>query len=294
MGDRSSIEWTDATWNCVTGCTKVSQGCKHCYAKRIWPRVYGDRPFEDVRVHPERLDQPRRWQRPRHVFVNSMSDLFHEDVPFEFLDRVFEVMLETPRHTYQVLTKRPERALGYIRWSRWTTEVQRLLGHVWIGVSVENQSTADERIPALLELPAAIRFLSIEPMLGPVDLRCQGCGTSTDVHAFECSSEARTPLAGIDWVICGGESGPQARPMSPAWARTLRDQCVAARVPYFFKQWGEWAAVGQVPLDRNLQDVRAPRTLVAGSYVAKYGKRVTGRQLDGRLWDELPARQEAV
>lgn len=294
MGDRSAIEWTDASWNPVSGCTKVSQGCKHCYAKRLWPRVYDDRPFEDVRVHIERLDQPRRWKRPRRVFVNSMSDLFHVDVPFWFLDRVFEVMAETPRHTYQVLTKRPERALGYIQWSRWTTAGRGPLENVWIGVSIEDQTTADERVPALLQLPATIRFLSVEPMLGPVDLCCHGCGTSTDVHSLECSSRQRTPLAGIDWVICGGESGPRARPMSPTWARALRDQCVSARVPFFFKQWGEWAAVGQVPLDRNLQDVHALRALVAGSYVAKYGKRVAGRQLDGRVWDEIPARQEVV
>lgn len=295
MGDRSSIEWTDASWNPVTGCTKVSQGCKNCYAKALWPRVYGaDRPFEDVQVHPNRLDQPRRWQRPRRIFVNSMSDLFHVDVPFEFLDRVFDVMASTPRHTYQILTKRPQRALEYIQWAYVTRPEAGVLGNLWMGTSVEDQTTADERIPALLATPAAVRFLSIEPMLGPINLDPRWLRASPS-EAFSAGKVTlnmpawtRFGAYALDWVICGGESGRQARPMSPAWARSLRDQCVAARIPFFFKQWGEWAPAGQVPVDRDIQDVRVPHAYVAGGRVARYGKRVTGRLLDGRSWDELP------
>lgn len=176
MGGATKIQWTDETWNPVTGCTKVSQGCKHCYAERVFPRAYAKtgRCFTDVRTHPERLDQPLRWKKPRRVFVNSMSDLFHEDVPDEFIDKVWEIMANAPDHTFQILTKRPARMLAWTggvdagKWPMWLLPWP--LPNVWLGVSVEDQATADERIPPLLRTAAAVRFISLEPCLGPVDL----------------------------------------------------------------------------------------------------------------------------
>ena len=231
MSGQSKIEWTDATWNPVTGCTKVSPGCKHCYAERITKRWGGD--FSKVTLHPDRLDAPLHWRKPRMVFVNSMSDLFHEDVPDYFIDDVFDVCAVAANHTFQILTKRPERMMRYCQ-----DDDRSILHNVWLGVSVEDQQRADERIPHLLQTPAAVRFLSVEPMLGPVALSAW--------------------LGSIDWVICGGESGPGARPMDQGWARILRDQCVHAGVPFFFKQWGG------------------------------VKKKRTGRVLDGRTWDEMP------
>ena len=244
----TSIEWTEETWNPVTGCTKVSPGCQHCYAERFSERFRGvpGHPYEtgfDVTLRPERLAKPLGWKKPRRVFVNSMSDLFHEDVPDEFIDRVFVVMSMTGRHTFQVLTKRAERMRDYCSSpatvGRIVTDsvevldgidVKWTLSHhedgfrgirwpnVWLGVSVEDQKRADERIPLLLETPAAVRFVSAEPLLGPVDF-----GEALDQ---------------IDWVIVGGESGPGARPMNPDWVRSIRDQCQFVEVPFFFKQWG--------------------------------------------------------
>ena len=238
MPDKSAIEWTDATWNPVTGCTKVSPGCAHCYAEAITLRFKRGGPYlpgkATIKLHPERLDDPGKWRSPRLVFVNSMSDLFHEEVPFEFVAEVFAKMREHDKHTYQVLTKRPARMLEYVRW----IDSEKWPDHVWAGVSVENQYWADRRIPILAQIPATIRFLSVEPLLKPVDLRPY--------------------LEQIQWVIVGGESGPKARPMRPEWARQVRDDCVAGRVPFFFKQWGG-------------------RTSKAG-----------GRTLDDARWDQLP------
>ena len=217
MSDKTGIEWTDATWNPVTGCTKVSPGCAHCYAEAITLRFKRGGPFlpgkTTVRLHPERLVQPAQWQTSRMIFVNSMSDLFHEQVPFAFVDEVFKVMEACSWHTYQVLTKRPERMLEYAQSSfgreGWPS-------HVWAGVSVENQYWADRRVPLLSQVPAAVRFLSCEPLLKPLKLDLQG----------------------VHWVIVGGESGHRARPMDAFWVRDIRDQCLAAKVPFFFKQWG--------------------------------------------------------
>ncbi|MGH8902904.1 MAG: DUF5131 family protein [Egibacteraceae bacterium] len=236
MADRSAIEWTQATWNPVTGCTKVSLGCDHCYAETFAERFRGvpGHPYEqgfDLRFWPVRLDLPRRWRTPRMVFVNSMSDLFHERVPASYVDLVLDTIRATPRHTYQVLTKRP---------GRMATVMRRLqpapLSNLWLGTSIEDDRYA-WRADKLREAPAVVRFLSLEPLLGSLP--------SLD-------------LAGIDWVIVGGESGPRHRPMDPAWARELRDRCIDAQVAFFFKQWGG-------------------RTAKAG-----------GRTLDGRTWDELP------
>ena len=213
MAARSDIEWTEATWNPVTGCTKVSPGCAHCYAETFAERFRGvpGHPYEqgfDLKLWPERLDLPMRWRRPRLVFVNSMSDLFHPDVPDSFIHAVFGSMRRASQHTYQVLTKRPERAALMSRKLPW-------LPNVWLGTSVENQRFT-VRIEELRETGAAVKFLSCEPLLGPLKLK----------------------LDGIDWVIVGGESGPRARPMKLDWARSVRDQCRGARVAFFFKQWG--------------------------------------------------------
>ncbi|MHB0927750.1 MAG: DUF5131 family protein [Candidatus Nanopelagicales bacterium] len=290
------IEWTDETWNPVTGCSKVSQGCKHCYALREWPRLaanpataYFGREFTDVACHPERLDAPLRWAKPRKIFVNSMSDLFHESVPDDFIDRVFAVMALCPQHTFQVLTKRPERMLrymtqddGYGRWgfidgrAREIYAAQHgrrfpagkiLLGplpNVWLIVSVEDQPTADERIPILLKTPAAVRGISAEPLLGPVDVEpwlyrsAPNCDkgflqmeNGEDGYCARCYGHVSDPIHTnpervIDWVIVGGESGPKARPMHPDWVRSLRDQCAQAGVPLLFKQWGEWRPIDQM------------------------------------------------
>jgi len=209
----STIEWTEATWNPVTGCTKVSPGCAHCYAETFAERFRGvpGHPYEvgfDLTLRPERLSQPLDWKNPKLVFVNSMSDIFHEDVPFTFIRQVFDVMRQAHQHTFQVLTKRSHRLAdlaGQLPWPQ----------NVWMGVSVENQRWTT-RIDDLRSVPAAVRFLSCEPLLGPLALE----------------------LTGIDWVIAGGESGHRARPMRADWARQIRDQCREHGVAFFFKQWG--------------------------------------------------------
>jgi protein gp37 len=296
----TTIEWTDRTWNPITGCTKISPGCDGCYAETIAHRFAGSKAFPngfDVTQHAARLSQPLRWRKPARVFVNSMSDLFHADVPDEFIARVFAVMALTPQHTYQILTKRHARMRSLIggpckcghqpgehlrsamAWAVSKANPDRIPGvpdnaeqlvygrgiwplpNVWLGVSVENQRWADIRIPALLETPAAVRFLSCEPLLGPIDLTpwlrpAPGCGhvsaedgTCTHPDAFtpECHRWADCPVRkrhedwhGLDWVIVGGESGPKARAMHPDWARYIRTDCETAGVPFFFKQWGEW------------------------------------------------------
>lgn len=236
MSDGSAIEWTDATWNPVRGCTKVSPGCKHCYAETFAERFRGvpDHPFEqgfDLRLVPAALELPLKWRASRRIFVNSMSDLFHEDVPDEYIVRVFDVMRRASQHKFQVLTKRAERM------AQLAASLQ-IPDHVWMGVSVENAKYTT-RIDHLRKVKAKIRFLSVEPLLGPL---------------------STLNLRGIHWVIVGGESGPRARPMEAEWVRTIRDRCLAAEVPFFFKQWG---------------GVR---------------KHTTGRVLDGRTWDEMPDR----
>ena len=222
---QSSIEWTDVTWNPATGCTKVSPGCAHCYAEAVAPRTFRGRPFTDVKFHPERLEQPLHWRKPRRVFVNSMSDLFHEDLPVSVIYDIFEVMRRCPQHVFQVLTKRPERMRSLLNGC--ITGIEAPLPNVWLGVSVENQAMADERIPVLLDTPAALRFLSVEPLLGPVDI-------SPWLHGYGGLPRAST----IDWVIVGGESGPKARPCDLLWIQNVLRGCRAASVPVFVKQLG--------------------------------------------------------
>lgn len=229
MATVTTIEWTEQTWNPVTGCTKVSQGCKHCYAERIADRFWKDRPFTEVRCHPDRLEYPARVRAPTKFFVNSMSDLFHPDVPVEFIRQVFDVMARCERHTFQVLTKRSERLLELQAELPWRP-------NIWMGVSVED-GRVTERIAHLQGTAARVRFLSLEPLIGPLE---------------------GLDLGGIHWVIVGGESGPGARTMEGSWVRSIRRQCRAARVPFFFKQWGG------------------------------VSKKKTGRTLDGRTYDEYP------
>ncbi len=218
MSDKSAIEWTDATWNPVTGCTKITRGCDHCYAERFSERFRGvpGHPFEkgfDLTPRPERLSQPLTWKRPRMIFVNSMSDLFHKRVPTAFIDQVFDVMEAADRHIFQILTKRSTLMKRYVQRRYQSCPAPR---HIWCGVSVEDH-TATARVRHLQQAPISTRFLSIEPLLGPIgDL----------------------DLRGIAWVIVGGESGPKARPMQPEWVIDVRDRCEQEGVPFFFKQWG--------------------------------------------------------
>ena len=218
MADNSAIEWTDATWNPVTGCTKITAGCDNCYAARFaerWRGVPGH-PFEsgfDLTLRPERIAQPLAWKRPRMIFVNSMSDLFHKDVPRTFIDLVFETMETASWHVFQVLTKRSPLMRDYLK--RRYRDVAPP-ANIWLGVSVED-GRSNARIAHLRDAPAAVRFLSVEPLIGSV---------------------GAIDLDGIHWVIAGGESGPGARPMAIEWARELRDQCAAQEVAFFFKQWG--------------------------------------------------------
>ena len=214
MTTKTRIEWTEMTWNPVTGCTKLSQGCKHCYAERMATRLQamGNPRYPDgfeLRLHEDLIDAPRRWKKPSRVFVNSMSDLFHEDIPESFIQRVFATMASCPQHTFQILTKRSQRLAHLASALRWSP-------NVWMGVSVENAAVT-HRIDDLRTVPAAVRFLSCEPLIGPLE---------------------NLDLSRMDWLIVGGESGPGARPMQAEWVRDLRDQCRRSGSAFFFKQWG--------------------------------------------------------
>jgi protein gp37 len=234
MAVTSPIEWTEATWNPVTGCDKVSPGCAHCYAERMAKRLRAmgqgnyARGFE-ITLQPQMLELPLRWKRSKRIFVNSMSDMFHVDVPLSFIQAAFDVMGRADWHEYQILTKRSERLIELDSVLRWAP-------HIWMGVSVENARFV-HRIEHLRSTRACVKFLSLEPLLGPLP---------------------RLDLRGIDWAIVGGESGPRARPMQSAWVLDIRDQCRAAGVAFFFKQWG-------------------------GVFKSR-----TGRELEGRIWDEMP------
>jgi len=235
MPGRSHIEWTECTWNPVTGCTKTSLGCQNCYAARMARRLkaMGHARYSNgfaVTLHEDVVELPLRWKKPQTVFVNSMSDLFHPQVPLDFIRRVFEVMAAAQQHRFQILTKRAARLAAVASKLEWPP-------NVWMGVTVEAAAYVS-RVEQLLEVPAAVRFLSLEPLLDAVE---------------------DLPLAGIDWVIVGGESGPGARLMQPGWVRRIRDECLAAEVAFFFKQWG---------------GVRRTEA---------------GRHLDGRLWSQMPA-----
>ena len=358
MADGTKIEWTDATWNPIrarnreTGgvghyCVHVSEGCRNCYAERMQPRFRNpvryaaqDRGKVELFLDENALAQPLRWREPRMVFVCSVTDLFLEDHSDEWIDSVFAVMALCPQHTFQVLTKRPERMREYVEgaedrirseifddippydaapkwWERTAKNEYRLrlnwpLPNVWLGVSVEDQGTANERIPPLLESPALVRFVSAEPLLGPIDLSGHlpwGCSAPT----CPCKTKAECKELGLDWVICGGESGPGARPMHPDWARSLKRQCRASGVPFFFKQWGEWAdyrQIGAAGWERETyrDDGRAlirgslflrgkpmfggkawpTKPMDKGVLLVRAGKKCAGRHLDGRVWNGMP------
>lgn len=329
MGTTTGISWTDATWNPVTGCTRVSPGCDHCYIERTPPFRIEGRKFEGrgigsstgVQLHQERLTQPLKWRKPRRVFVCSLADLFHADVPDDYIAQVFAVMAanyewDRPTHVFQVLTKRPARMRALLSSSgfrsmvaehaaRMTDEAHAdrvhdnvmyhhwPLPNVWLGVTAENQEWADKRVPLLLKTPAAVRFVSVEPMLGPVTFSdyvdrwsedypgtcdwgyCKepAVAVRRDFSDENADYVAMLPVCeqhrGIDWVICGGGSGPGARPMQPQWVRDLRNRCSASGITFHFKQWGDW-----VP--------------DAAGVMTQVGKRKAGRELDGRTWDEYP------
>lgn len=383
MAQKTDIEWTDNTWNPVRGCSRVSEGCRNCYAEIMaarfsGPGQWGEGLAEIVRKPDGAIDHrwtgklvaapehvllaPLKWKKPRLVFVNSTSDLFHENVPDDLIDRVFAVMALTPHITYQVLTKRPERMLKYMQrrnpnghhpfmdqaalmamTGAWNTPALDLrveaLPNVWLGVSIEDQATADTRIPYLLETPAAIRFVSAEPLLGGIDLESAWHGeTALNLECWgDCcwcergkpplhncrrgrqdNAEIQKGRSGLDWVICGGESGPGARPMHPEWARQLRDQCADAGVQFFFKQWGEWlpwqpehapfwwsqngrTEDGHVLFPADIDN--DPNWDDGLGYVAdgmehfafqRVGKGKSGRLLDGVLHDGFPSVRKAA
>lgn len=355
MGDKSKISWTDATWSPVTGCDYVSAGCANCYAARMTARLaaipatsgkYGGLVDEKgrwngtVKTHAEVLKDPLKWTRPRRVFVCSMSDLFHPDVSIDFIEAVFAVMAHCQQHTFQVLTKRPKRMLEFLthgmcegfvaaaayqdlgmpfrrtnqelpEWPGWP------LPNVWIGVSAENQDMADERVPLLLQCPAAVRWVSAEPLLGPINFEALNDGSWHDKEGADAYDALtgkaywRSGEVGVnggprlDWVVAGGESGPDARPMHPRWAADIRDQCDAAGVAFHFKQWGEWLPIDMPWKKDSPADLAANERWInlAGGHgfhgeevwrMRRVGKKSAGRVLDGRTHDDEPARKEAA
>lgn len=346
MADNTKIEWTDSTWQIITGCSVVSAGCKHCYAMKLAGTRLRNHPSRagltidtaagpvwngQVRFNEQWLDQPLRWRRPRRIFVCAHGDLFHESVPFAWIAMVFGVMNAARHHTFQVLTKRPARAIEFFDWlatqtqhhAQWVSEVaeaERLCGeipgsrgaknhppqcvavhahidaalkklpigmyvnwplpNVWIGVSVENQDAADERIPMLLKMPAAVRWISAEPLLGPVDIFPYLA--ANDLHRIDGGPR-------IDWVVTGGESGLGARPLHPSIPRSLRDQCAEAGIAFTHKQNGAWLHESQVTKDTPI--VISDKTVTdwpdgTASYLV--GKKAAGRLLDGVLHDAFP------
>jgi protein gp37 len=377
----SKIEWTNKTWNPIVGCSKVSAGCKNCYAIRMAWRLqhigHSAQKYAGtvektacgqlnwtgkINLSEKDLLKPLTWKKPRIIFVNSESDLFHESLPFEVIDKVFAVMGRCQHHTFQVLTKRPDRMLEYYK----SDPYQRILNasylinlpkshsigagidnpsvpgnlgwkHVWLGVSVENQQAANERIPLLLQVPAAVRFLSCEPLLAPINLgnwletcpkskrvdgnghswlfdgddpyvKCYYCGEIRDALNGRTIGVSHTMPSDIHWVIVGGESGKDARPMHPLWVRQLRDQCQKVSISYFFKQWGEWVECGQEPGFIAGNEVRDVRNILPDGteYKTGYiragdlacmklvGKKKSGRQLDGREWNEVPGQKQVI
>lgn len=367
MADKSTIEWTDATWNPIRGCSRVSEGCRNCYAERVAIRFSGPGQAYDglakiTNGHPQwtgkiafvenHLADPLKWKEPRRIFVNSMSDLFHEGVSDQQITDIFGIMALAHWHTFQILTKRPERMLAYLshgdhgiieqykkiqrgggiapkwfwkaldRGGREEKMWQWPLPNVWLGVSVENQKAADERIPLLLSTPAAVRWISAEPLLGPIDLERIAVKLSNPrpdlgdpTHASALFDHAGD-TAKLDWVVAGGESGPGARPMHPEWARSLRDQCKAAGVPFFFKQWGEYADLTNEEAGSALHNKSTADEIFTaegnhlgagyrngkesagmlepgwkergGAWMGRVGKKAAGRLLDGVEHNEYP------
>lgn len=340
MADKTSIEWTDATWNPITGCSVVSPGCTNCYAMRLAGTRLRNQPSRagltidskagpvwsgEVRFNERAVLQPLSWKQPRMIFVCAHGDLFHESVPDAWIDQVFAVMALAPQHTFQVLTKRSDRMRSYLADLRVVRRIYELvsdkvieeryrvvliapgmedpglaknfprihletwpLPNVWLGVSVEDQRRADKRIPDLLATPAAIRWISVEPLLGPIDFyRTSATMPSTD-HPWKNGPI----LQGIHWIVAGGESGPSARPMHPAWARALRDQCAAADVPFLLKQWGEFRPCTKRELGHACGATKVETAGADPAFLLKVGKKRAGRELDGVIHDAFPALRE--
>ncbi|MCZ0926504.1 phage Gp37/Gp68 family protein [Halomonas janggokensis] len=342
MSNKTGIEWTDATWNPIRGCSRVSDGCRNCYAESVANRFSGDgQPYEgliakggqwngQIMLVDHKIDEPCRMTRPRMIFVNSMSDLFHPNISFEVVAGIFGIMAAASWHTFQVLTKRPERMREFFQWIddhplRSMFDCQKLqeqhpgsdwrpffladmaskilpsggeglkvelkpewpLQNVWLGISVEDQATANERIPLLLQVPAEVRWLSCEPLLGPI-------GIDTLLGKMPEDDDGAPYPGNIGWVVVGGESGSNARPMHPEWATSLRNQCADAGVPFLFKQWGEWLPVGKNPHDLDTAIIQRGQTNTRcyawgdGEAAIRVGKKATGRLLEGKLHDAYP------
>lgn len=287
--NKTTIEWTDYTWNPVTGCNKVSAGCRSCYAETIATRFWGTRKFTDVQMHEDRLNEPQQNKKKwagKKVFVCSMSDLFHEDVTYDFIRDVWVEIYRSPNTIFQILTKRPERAIDVINRINEVNLWGYTLHNVWIGVSCENQEQANIRIPLLLQIPAAVRFLSCEPLIGPIDFHFKSNCMDYNHADFGCPGIDDSK---IHWVIAGGESGHNARPMHPDWVRSLRDQCATANVPFFFKQWGEYVPLNEIGGNFDIQKVK--RAIVDEPYnhlMYKIGKSKSGNTLDGKQYLNFP------
>lgn len=281
----TKIEWCEESWNPVTGCTKISEGCKYCYAERMAKRLAGrfgypkDEPFK-VTLHSDKLNQPLKWEKPRMIFVCSMGDLFHFYVSTQYLNKIFYVMRKCSNHTFLILTKRPESMYGYFN-----RVMFNIPENIWIGVSVEDQKTWAERTDILRKIPADIKFVSIEPMLEEIDI--------DDLDDSYGDPEAYP----FDWIIIGGESGPHARPMHPDWVRKIRDNCIQTGTPFFFKQWGEWMPAleefpglcrGQNQETYSLLDIKKTKRIDKKTVLINVGKKKAGRLLDGREWNQYP------
>lgn len=321
--NKTTIEWADNTWNPVVGCNKISPGCASCYAERIHARRHkaylaGKKmpaqysvPFEVVQLKPERLDQPDHQKKPSFIFVCSGSDLFHGMVPFDYIAEVYRRIVRNPHHTFLVLTKRPDRAHEFYKLFNSYTfgnppPFQLPIPNLWLGVSTEDQKRADARIPILLEIPAAIRFVSAEPLLEQIDLAEY---LRYEILDFDERTILKKNPSVIDWVICGGESGPAEkpiRPMHPVWANSLRNQCYRAGTKFFFKQWGEWVPQSDSAWKKlkNLDNgtpkilrwendkwIRGSCSENLGQTMLRIGKKNTDRLLDGREWNEFPDTQ---
>lgn len=290
----SKIEWTQKTWNPITGCNKVSQGCKNCYAEVMHKRLMGMYPekyskpfFDGVQLHEKELNKPYQW-KPSLIFVNSMSDLFHEDVPFEFIKKVLAVIHDKKTHTFQILTKRAKRMREFFTWLN-NEDLSVNFSNLWIGVSVENQQTANDRIPHLVAIHGGNKFLSCEPLLGNIDL-----GSIVYETILGKMSGSGFIESAIGWIIAGGESGHFARPMDVDWVYSLMNQSKEMKIPFFFKQWGEWVPICQIPSDllpevwlKKQRSVMHPNAINELS-IKKLGKKLSGRKLNGREWNEMP------
>ncbi len=280
MGNNTKIEWCDTTWSPVTGCSKVSEGCAHCYAERMSKRLAGrfgypvDEPFR-VTFHPDQLTKPFTWKKPQMIFVCSMSDLFHSEVKRQWQANIFNTIVDCRQHTFIILTKRPRIMANFMKW--WSHE--SIIPNLWLGTTVENNARRN-RIDDLLQIPAAVHFVSAEPLLGPLDL---------------------SPwIDRLQWVIAGGETGPNARPMHSDWARKLRNDCQSANTPFFFKHFGEWGFTGDNATHAltsygALYKITDSKADTNGHYLcSKIGKKYAGRILDGREWSEMPEEMPEV